>query len=58
MKVFVALIVAVWLRARVFATAIHYHPNLMIVGKAGAYQSEALNGTPLEWQAPSLACKN
>jgi hypothetical protein len=47
MKVFIALIVAVWLRARVFATAIHYHPSLMVVGKAGAYQSEALNGTPL-----------
>jgi hypothetical protein len=38
-------------QARVFATAIHFYPSLIFLGKAAAYH----NGAPLP--APSLAYK-
>ncbi len=37
------------------AIFIHFHPSLIIVGKATAYESRAPFGTPFYWQAPSLA---
>jgi len=35
-KLFTTVTVAISLKAKVFATAIHYHPSLIYAGKAGA----------------------
>ncbi len=40
-----------------FATAIHFHPSPIFVGKGGAWQSGPPYGEPIQWYAPNLACK-
>ncbi len=40
-----------------FATVIHFHPNLIFVGKAGAYQSGEHYENPLKRFPPCLAYK-
>ncbi len=44
-KPFTAVIVAVSLQARVFATSMYFHPGLTFAGKAAVYQSGAPYGT-------------
>jgi hypothetical protein len=44
-KTFYSVIAALSYKARVFATSIHFHPNLIFEGKAGAYQYGGPYGT-------------
>jgi hypothetical protein len=46
-KLFTAVIIAVSLKARVFAAAIHFHPSLIFAGKGAAIQSGAPYRTQL-----------
>jgi hypothetical protein len=46
-KLFTAVIVAITLKARVFATSIHFHPSLIFAVKTEAYQSGSPYATPL-----------
>jgi hypothetical protein len=57
-KLFMSAMVALSRKARVFSTSIHFHPSPLIVGKAEAYQSEALYRTPLYWEPPNHARKH
>jgi hypothetical protein len=48
-KNFKTVIVAVLYSTRVLATANNFHPSLIFVGKAGAYQCRVSYGISLEW---------
>jgi hypothetical protein len=56
-KPFTAVIVTILLQARLFATAIHFHPSLLYVGKA---RSLPLEKSPVRGSTQvgfSIACK-